>query len=364
MTVGEVRSAVAQEYSSSSLKALPSSPHDQSIEAREINLVYKGKRLSDDDSQSVMEVVVCRPGAKPKATYRFLATGVSKMEIENADKDMREHEQRNKIFVRDDLTTQGQKKELARKKLGQSMLVKSRERTMAASRMNQNINNYGFGRIEVLPNLPDQEKARAILKLLADEPGIKACMEKHRWHVGSLAELYPEGNVGQSAVCVMGLNKNKGQHILLRIRTDDLQGFRKMTGIREVLYHELAHNVHSEHDGQFFQLMRQIKKECLEEASRNDWTASNQENGSVMDIDDNCDTDTNGGTYIVGGMREDVTKLPPKELAARAALLRRSPAEEEVLQNCGCGHPKNNLFLPTQEDSGSSESHTSARRRG
>lgn len=66
----------------------------------------------------------------------------------------------------------------------------------------------------------------------------------------------------------MGLNKNKGQQILLRIRTDDRKGFRKMLSIRQVLFYELAHNEHSEYNGEFFKLMRQIERECNEL----DWT--------------------------------------------------------------------------------------------
>lgn len=48
-----------------------------------------------------------------------------------------------------------------------------------------------------------------------------------RWTVGTLAEMYPDGKVGVDPVCVLGLNQNKGQKILLRLRTDDLLGFRK-----------------------------------------------------------------------------------------------------------------------------------------
>ena len=44
-------------------------------------------------------------------------------------------------------------------------------------------------------------------------------------------------------VCVLGLNVNKGQEIKLRLRTDDLQGFRKRLTIMKTLCHELAHNV-------------------------------------------------------------------------------------------------------------------------
>ena len=44
-------------------------------------------------------------------------------------------------------------------------------------------------------------------------------------------------------VCLMGLNVNHGEKILLRIRTDDFTGFRKYLYVRDVLMHELAHSM-------------------------------------------------------------------------------------------------------------------------
>lgn len=103
-------------------------------------------------------------------------------------------------------------------------------------------------------------------------------------------------------MCVMGLNQNKGQKILLRLRTDDLkvlimpvecmgrwmertggrrmsfgscrrrahkytifalQGWRKILSIKKVLFHELAHNEHSEHDDDFYRLMRRVEREVV-----------------------------------------------------------------------------------------------------
>ena len=121
-----------------------------------------------------------------------------------------------------------------------------------------------FGDIQILPGLPFQERAREILLSLANDPGVIACMKKHNWRVGALSEMYPEGEVGISEVCVLGLNENKGERILLRIRTDDLTGFRNATTIQKVLCHELAHCVHSEHDSKFYQLMRQVENEVVE----------------------------------------------------------------------------------------------------
>ena len=121
---------------------------------------------------------------------------------------------------------------------------------------------YRFHDIQTLPGFSDAHMARGILTDLANDPGVLAVLKKHRWSVGALCELPPEGQVGVDPVCVLGLNKNKGQQILLRLRTDDLKGFRKRLTIRKVLYHELAHNVHSDHDGQFYMLMSQVEKEA------------------------------------------------------------------------------------------------------
>ncbi|KAF0720044.1 Aste57867_599 [Aphanomyces stellatus] len=136
---------------------------------------------------------------------------------------------------------------------------------------------YKFHGIETLPNLPDEATARNILDTLAQDPGILAVLAQHKWQVGALAEMFPDGKVGVDPVCVLGLNENKGQRILLRLRTDDLRGFRKYLTIKKVLYHELAHNVQSsagilfiyslgqdvsDHNNEFYQLMRQVENEC------------------------------------------------------------------------------------------------------
>lgn len=63
-----------------------------------------------------------------------------------------------------------------------------------------------------------------LLCRLAEEPGIKAIMRQHRWSVGKLSEMPPEGKVGISPACILGVNINAGQEISLRLRTDDLKG--------------------------------------------------------------------------------------------------------------------------------------------
>lgn len=58
---------------------------------------------------------------------------------------------------------------------------------------------------------------------LASDPGILGVMASHQYKVGKLSEMPPEGKVGVSPVCILGVNINAGQEISLRLRTDDLR---------------------------------------------------------------------------------------------------------------------------------------------
>lgn len=117
---------------------------------------------------------------------------------------------------------------------------------------------------------PPPSEALKRMHMLACDPGIIAIMTMHRWRVGIMTEMAPVGYVGVSPKCILGFNKNMGEEISLRLRTDDLKGFRKYESIKKTLLHELAHMVHSEHDANFFALNKQLN----EEAASLDWTKS------------------------------------------------------------------------------------------
>lgn len=321
---------------------------DLRIRPQDIKLIHKGKVITGLDESGELFDFFTNGLKKQNATsangkktvIRIMATAFSPTEAKEV-----EMSKNNAPRVRDDLSKEGRREMEERQRLGRKMLASAAKKgNTAGGGLGQ---KYGFGQIETLPMLPDQQKAKEILNSLANDPGVLACMAKHKWNVGCLAELYPEGEVGKSDVCVMGLNQNNGAKILLRLRTDDLTGFRKILSIKKVLYHELAHNVHSEHNDEFFKLMRQIEKECTEM----DWTeGSGLSNLSV----DNLGATYQGGTFRLGGQLDNVTQtMSVRELAAKAALTRMTKEEQEIQDACGCGRIVHNKTpdLPTTSQS-------------
>jgi len=305
----------------------------------DIQLIWQGKVLVPDE-RPLCEIFDLSSNSGTTTTakkkiYKVLGRGLSNAETLRLQNEEGRLERQTARLVKDDLSAEGQQKLRQRSVLGRRMMKKQQQR----GGINNTSSKYGFGSIETLPNLPHETQARQMLETLVTEPGILACMAKHEWNVGCLAELYPDGKVGESPVCVMGLNQNKGQKILLRLRTDDLQGFRKPLSIRKVLYHELSHNVHSEHDDQFFQLMRQIEREC----QALDWT-----NGAGITTNDDQDmvSYTAGAFHLGGHISNDTMSV--RELAAEAAERRMTAEEKEIELHCGC-NIKQGLFLPESE---------------
>eukprot|EP00039_Didymoeca_costata_P006099 m.87498 g.87498 ORF g.87498 m.87498 type:complete len:309 (+) comp13110_c0_seq4:123-1049(+) len=173
---------------------------------------------------------------------------------------------------------------------------------------------HTFAEFQVLeklpPGAPGPDEAMELLKKLAKDDGILAIMAKHEWKVGLLSEFAPSmetGIVGVTDSCLLGFNKNKGQEISLRLRTDDFQGFRHYRIIIETLLHELAHMVHSDHDANFHALNRQLNKEYV----ALDWKKSTG--------------------HQVGKSKESPLQVAvesPAEMARRAALQRQEKAKQ------------------------------------
>lgn len=84
---------------------------------------------------------------------------------------------------------------------------------------------------------PVHARVRAYLERLMHDPAVLHVGREHHYRVGMLTELLPHEHPD-----LLGLNENRGERILLRIRTDAGDGLRDYATTRRVLMHELAHN--------------------------------------------------------------------------------------------------------------------------
>lgn len=125
---------------------------------------------------------------------------------------------------------------------------------------------YTFHAIRPLAYLPRPERSTAFLERLRDDAGIRAAMRRHKFSVGLLTEMDPAMHTTHESR-TLGLNRNRGEVIELRLRTDAYDGYRDYKTIRRTLCHELTHNVWGDHDRNFWNLCREIEREV----ERDDW---------------------------------------------------------------------------------------------
>lgn len=167
----------------------------------------------------------------------------------------------------------------------------------------QEESQYTFTTLRPLPYLPNPSKSLQFLQRLKDDAGIKAAMRKHKFTVPLLTEMNPAEHTQsnhEGTSRTLGLNRNQGEVIELRLRTDAYDGYRDYKTIRKTLCHELAHNVWGPHDRNFWELCKQIEKE-VEGA---DWksgghTVGNDEfYGGDEEVDDHGGW--SGGEFVLG----------------------------------------------------------------
>ena len=164
---------------------------------------------------------------------------------------------------------------------------------------------YTFLQCRPLAYLPGPERSLRFLERLRDDAGVRACMRKHKWSVPLLTEMNPAEHTTHESR-TLGLNRNAGEVIELRLRTDAYDGYRDYKTIRKTLCHELAHNVWGPHDRNFWDLCKEIEKEV----ERGDWTRGGRSVGGEEfynpgddggDVDDEADGGGwEGGEYVLG----------------------------------------------------------------
>ena len=180
-------------------------------------------------------------------------------------------------------------------------------------------------------------------------------MRKHKFTVPLLTEMNPIEHTQsnhEGTTRTLGLNRNAGEVIELRLRTDAYDGYRDYKTIRKTLCHELAHNVHGPHDRNFWELCKQIENE-VESA---DWRSGGHtvgdtdfyEGGDGEEVDDHGGW--TGGEFVLGvsssGSAESAGQsgsqgMSRREILAKAAEERlkrlREPQSDQGGENAGSG---------------------------
>lgn len=198
---------------------------------------------------------------------------------------------------------------------------------------------YTFHTIRPLAYLPQPEKSQRFLERLRDDAGIKASMRKHGFSVGLLTEMNPAEHTTHESK-TLGLNRNRGEVIELRLRTDSYDGYRDYKVIRKTLCHELAHNVWGPHDNNFWDLCKEIEKEV----DKNDWRRGGHQvvageefyvPGDDGGDEEHDDGGWTGGEYVLGGAGAGASSvgtggeaLSRREVMARAAEERMRKQDE------------------------------------
>ncbi|KAF3921492.1 hypothetical protein ABW21_db0208263 [Orbilia brochopaga] len=176
---------------------------------------------------------------------------------------------------------------------------------------------YSFGGFRVLRHLRGYERSETYLRRLAADAGIKAVMVKHKFSVGMLSEMDPAEHTTHESR-TLGLNRNAGEEILLRLRTDAYDGYRDYRTVRKTLCHELAHNVHGEHDRHFWDLYKGGS-----DGGRVLWEGEEKEREWVEAADHGAWT---GGSFVLGSA-SGVSSSSGSSLEDRRAMAARAAEE-------------------------------------
>ena len=142
---------------------------------------------------------------------------------------------------------------------------------------------YKFGKIvactwQSFGHRPTEETPHAfaamqLLQRMATDPGVVAIMKERELYVGTLGEMDPIDDrlmqkKEQEGRYLLGYNTNRGLSIDIKLRSNDLSGFRPYAELVSTLIHELSHNWVSDHNLLFWTNFGQMRAEYLHTHAR------------------------------------------------------------------------------------------------
>jgi len=216
-------------------------------EESQLKLLYKGKRLGG--SETVFSSV-------PKKTPKMLVMATSIVAMKELNS------------MRSDPTIRG---------FDQERKVSSNQNNFWGPSTGQH-KEYKFCRFQACTwqsfghrpteSTPHAFAAMKLLEKLATDPGVKAVLLERELVVGTLGEMDPIDDrimqkTQEKGGCLLGYNTNGGARIDLKLRTDDLSGFRPYQQLVSTLIHELSHNWVGDHNLLFWTNFGQMRLEYL-----------------------------------------------------------------------------------------------------
>lgn len=113
------------------------------------------------------------------------------------------------------------------------------------------VSNIGI--IGSLKKFPEKEYAKDILHQIAK--AVAPIIHENNFKVGTLCEMYPKNPT------LLGLNVNRGQKILIRLRSPTNERlFYPIGDLIVTFLHELTHNIYGPHDDKFYKFLDGLKK--------------------------------------------------------------------------------------------------------
>eukprot|EP00929_Paragymnodinium_shiwhaense_P054040 TRINITY_DN27087_c0_g1_i1.p1 TRINITY_DN27087_c0_g1~~TRINITY_DN27087_c0_g1_i1.p1 ORF type:complete len:665 (-),score=130.35 TRINITY_DN27087_c0_g1_i1:273-2267(-) len=223
--------------------------------------------------------------------------------------------------------------------------------------------NFGSIKAEFKYSTPPPYEAEKLLKRLATDPGIIEIMKTRKFKVGVLTEMSPQEAADRMAkrgtpnMDLLGYNMNFGGMIVLKLRTDNVKGFRPYHDLINTLIHEMTHNVWGPHDHNFWKLFGELKAQYMRfhkfwshgGQSSADNGGNAQFGGFSTGVDDeDGDTGTGFGQALGGADPEqpaltDAQRRERALLAAEARKVTAAPGPNFLASNgtwmflCPCG---------------------------
>lgn len=194
---------------------------------------------------------------------------------------------------------------------------------------------------------PPPYEAERLLQKLATDPGIIDIMKARQFKVGILTEMSPTeaqermAKRGTPNMDLLGYNQNSGEMIVLRLRTDNLKGFRPYHDLINTLVHELTHNVWGPHDHNFWKLYGELKAQYMRfhrfwshGGNAADSNATAQFQGFVDGDEQQTPTGAGFG-HVLGSVTEGDDTGDAQARAAAAAEARFKQASEAAAASAG-----------------------------